>query len=81
MVNTDFWIKVDDLRILVFLLCLPTLTLMEKYCRASLLHCQSQLKRYWSLFLWDFFLFASCTKVHEGKKENVNFFISPVVKF
>lgn len=52
MVNTNFWIKADGLGIDVFLLCSLILSLFKKKngkkktSRASLLHCQSQLKRH-----------------------------------
>lgn len=72
MVNTDLWTKADDLVILVFLLCLPILTLKQEYSRAILLHCQSQLKRNWKSFCGGLFvcqLYRSpCVKKEKEKK-------------
>lgn len=83
MVNTNFWIKADGLGIDVFLLCSLILSLFKKKngkkktSRASLLHCQSQLKRHRRYF-------CQLYRSPGGKKETrkcCTFFISPVVKF
>lgn len=71
MVNTNFWIKADGLGIDVFLLCSLILSLFKKKngkkktSRASLLHCQSQLKSIGGIF-------ASCTEVPGEKKKQEN---------